>query len=205
MGESWVALAVAVVGVAGTLGAAQLTQSRADRTKRLELEALARQQREEREHAERVRRSEAAEARRRERLELRRTCYIGLNTAFRQYQTAQINLVHALRSGDRDAVEECAEQLEESRGIQRESYAEAQMITPDRVMSTVSAAGHQLGRGYGTLKGFLEQFRDDTSPAPDVAVLDEFAAVDVETAWALLSDLRKALRRDLGVDASDDE
>jgi hypothetical protein len=203
VGETWVALAVAMVGVAGTLGAAQLTQSRADRTKRLELEALARQHREEREHAERIRRSEAAEARRRERLELRRTCYISLNTAFRQYQTAQINLVYALRSGD--DVEACAEQLEESRAVQRESYAEAQMIAPDRVMGTVSAAGHQLGRGYGILKEFLKQYRDDTSPAPEAAALDEFAAVEVETAWALLSDLRKALRRDLGADTSDDQ
>ncbi|MFJ5774206.1 hypothetical protein [Streptomyces sp. NPDC093094] len=194
MGETWVALAVAVVGVAGTLGAAQLTQSRADRSKRLELEALARQQRDEREHAERIRRSEVAEARRRERLELRRTCYIALNTAFRQYQTSQINLVHALRSGD--GVEVCAEQLEEHRAAQRESYAQAQMIAPDTVMSTVSAAGHILGNGYGVLKQYL-------SSPPDTATLDAFAAGQIEQAWSLLSDLRRVLRHDLGVDTPD--
>lgn len=198
MGETWIALAVAVVGVAGTLGAAQLTQSRADRTKRLELEALARQQREEREHAERVRQAEAAEARRRERLELRRTCYIALNTASRQYQTAQINLLHALRSGDEAEIEACAEQLEERRSAQRDAHAEAQMIAPDAVMSAVSATGHQLNRAYGILKQFL-------AAPPDAAALDAFADGQVERSWALLSDLRQTLRRDLGVDDDPDD
>jgi hypothetical protein len=196
VGETWVALAAAVVGVAGTLGAAQLTQSRADRTKRLELEALARQQREEREHAERLRQAEVAEARRLERLELRRTCYIALNTASRQYQTAQINLLHALRSGD--GIEACAEQLEERRSAQRDAYAEAQMIAPDAVMSAVSATGHQLNRGYGILKQFL-------ATPPDAAALDAFADGQVEQSWALLSDLRRTLRRDLGVDDDPDD
>ncbi|MFI9150086.1 hypothetical protein [Streptomyces sp. NPDC053367] len=197
MGESWVALAVAVVGVAGTLGAAQLTQSRADRIKRLELEALARQQREDREHAERVRQSEAAEARRRERLELRRACYIDLNSAFRQYQSAQIDLLHALRSSD--GIAACAERLEESRAAQRASYAQAQMIAPEPVRRTISAAGHQIGHCYGILKQFL----DDSTPRPDAAALDEFTSVEVERTWAALSALRQALRRDLGVDDDD--
>jgi hypothetical protein len=191
MAETWVALAVAVVGVAGTLGAAQLTQSRADRTKRLELQTLTQQQREDRDHAERLRQAEADEARHRELITQRRSCYITLNTASRQYQTAQINLMYALRTGT--DVDACLEQMEARRTVHRDSYAEAQMIVPPAVLAAASAASRQLNRGYGTLKRLVASL-----PA-DGAALDAFAS-ETETAWALLSQMRHVMRLDLGVD-----
>ncbi|GAQ64345.1 hypothetical protein [Streptomyces scabiei] len=191
MGDTWAALAVAAVGVVGTLGAALLTQSRADRTKRLELQALARQQGEERAHGERVRRAELSAARGRELLDLRRACYIALNTAARQYQTAQVNLWHALKEGA--GVEECLHQLDERRCAHRETYAEAQMIVPAAVLAAAGTVSRQLNSGYGTLKKAL------AGSSVDAAALEAFEP-QMRSAWTLLSDMRHTMRRDLGVD-----
>ncbi|MFE9975168.1 hypothetical protein ACFYRD_31600 [Streptomyces hirsutus] len=198
MGQTWGALAVAVVGVVGTLGAALLTQSRADRLKRHELEATARQQREDRAHAEQVRQQEARIAARRELTDLRRACYILLNTTARQYQTAQINLMHALRARDDAETRACAEQLEERRLVLRDSYAEAQMIVPAAVLTDARAVNHQLNNTYGLLKRMVAGGHPDDS---ELDVLE----VETEMSWALLSDLRAAMRNDLGVDEASEE
>ncbi|WP_226966632.1 hypothetical protein [Streptomyces phaeolivaceus] len=186
------ALAVAAVGVIGTLGAALLTQGRADRAKRLELDALAQQQRQEREHAERVRRDELSAARGSELLDLRRACYIALNTAARQYQTAQVNLWHALKDGT-GLEEACLQQLDERRSAHRECWAEAQMIVPTTVLGSASAVSRRLNIGYGTLKKAL------AGPSVDGPALDAFEP-ELRAAWTSLADMRLAMRRDLGVD-----
>ncbi|MFI6875787.1 hypothetical protein ACIBL6_20370 [Streptomyces sp. NPDC050400] len=193
MGETWGALAVAVVGVIGTMGAALMTQSRADRLKRHELQAMARQQLDERAHAEQVRRDEAHAAARRELTDLRRACYISLNTTARQYQTAQINMLHALRARNEADIQACVGPLEERRLAMRDSYAEAQMIVPHRVLEDARAASRQLNDTYGLLKRLLAD-----SPADD----GPLGALEIETemSWALLSDLRAGMRSDLGVD-----
>lgn len=191
MGKEWVTLAAAVAGVLGTLGAALLTQRRADQTKRMELQALASAQREERQHTEQMRRAELAEAARRELIDLRRACYIGFNTAARQYQTAQVNLMHALRSST-DA-DECREQLEARRLAHRDSYAEAQMILPQGVFSAARDVNQQLNASYGRL------IRLHGQPPTSERELVAFEA-DIEVSWALLSQLRHAMRHDLGVD-----
>lgn len=194
VGDTWGGLAVAIVGVIGTLGGALLTQSRADRTKRLELEVMAQQQREERQHVEQVRRAEQAEQVQRELLDQRRACYVSLNTASRQYLTAQVNLQHALRTGT--GVEACLEQLENRRTAHRDSYAEAQMIVPSAVLVAASTASRRLNLGYGTLKQML------ASAPVAVEALDAFDA-EVQTAWGLLSDMRHSMRRDLAIDDVD--
>ncbi|MGW6054290.1 hypothetical protein [Streptomyces sp. NPDC055189] len=191
MGGDWITLAAATAGVLGTLGAALLTQRRADQTKRMELQALAASQREERRHTERVRRAEHAEAAHRELLALRRACYIAFNTAARQYQTAQVNLLHALRSGTE--VDACREQLETQRLAHRDSYAEAEMILPAAVFSVAREANQQLNASYGRLKQIEGQLETRERE------LDDFD-VDIEVSWALLSGLRHAMRHDLGVD-----
>ncbi|MCX5411204.1 hypothetical protein [Streptomyces sp. NBC_00059] len=198
MGQTWGALAVAVVGVIGTLGAALLTQSRADRLKRHELEATARQQREDRAHAEQVRQQETRLTARRELTDLRRACYISLNTTARQYQTAQINLMHVLRARDDAETQACAEQLEARRLVLRDSYAEAQMIVPGAVLADARATNHQLNKTYGLLKRMMAGGHPSTS---------ELDALEIETemSWALLSDLRAAMRHDLGVDDASEE
>ncbi|MFE4334427.1 hypothetical protein ACFRQM_34995 [Streptomyces sp. NPDC056831] len=195
MREQWVTLTVAIVGVVGTLGAALLTQGRAERTKRLELEAAARQQREDRQHVENVRQAEQAVTQQRELLNLRRACYIALNTDSRQYLTAQVNLLHALRTGTEPDI--WLEQLETRRLAHRDSYAEAQMIVPTPVLHVASTASRTLNRGYGTLKQML------ASLPVEAHVLDHFEADDVETSWMRLSDMRSIMRGDLGVDDTD--
>lgn len=193
MGQAWSALAAAAIGVVGTLGAALLTQSRADRLKRHELEALARQQREERDHAEQVRQHEAHAGARRELIDLRRACCISLNTAARQYQTAQINVMHSLRARDGAEIPIRGEQLEEQRQIYRERYAEAQMIVPSAVFTTVRTANGQLNRTYGLIKRLL---KDGVVSDAQIDALEE----ETEVSWVRLTDLRNALRHDLGVD-----
>lgn len=198
MAETWSALAVAIVGVVGTLGAALLTQRRADRLKRHELEVTARQQREDRAHAEQVRQQEARISARRELTDLRRACYISLNTTARQYQTAQINLMHALRARDDAETRTRAEQLEERRVAYRGSYAEAQMIVPAAVLGDTRAVNQQLNSAYGLLKTML------SGGHPDGSELSQLE-VETEMSWALLSDLRAAMRGDLGVDEASEE
>lgn len=191
MGAGWTALLVAVVGVVGTLGASLLTQSRADRTKRMEMQAAAEQRREERDHAEAMLEMERARHRAEESIALRRACYITLNTAARQYLTAQVDFMHALRNGT--GIEAALEQLEARRTTLRESYAEAQMIVPLQVMAGAGAASRRLNAGYGRLKqiaGSTPYNQED---------LNTFEA-GVEQSWALLSEMRQQMRFDLGVD-----
>ncbi|MGW6391440.1 hypothetical protein ACWFR1_13255 [Streptomyces sp. NPDC055103] len=198
MGEQWIALVVAAVGVVGTLGAALLTQSRADRSKRLELGAAAEQQRVERRHAEAVRVAERAEQRLRERIEMRRGCYITLNTAARHYLTAQVNLSYALRG--RGDTQTCLQELEERRITFRAGYAEAQMIVPDAVLSEVGGASRWLNGGYGTLKRIVAAGADPAARS-ELASFGEY----LDAGWALLATMRGAMRHDLAIDDEEDE
>ncbi|MFE0515042.1 hypothetical protein [Streptomyces sp. NPDC058964] len=193
MGETWGPLLVAVVGVLGTLGAALVTQVRADRIKLVELDTMRRQQLEDRAHAERTRTVERAEARELENLERRRACYISFNTAARQYQTAQVGLVHAMKS--RTDVDGCLERLEACRTAFRACYAEAQMLVPAAVLETAAVVSRRLNGGYGLLKQLLAASAPDDRTARD-------CEERVRTAWGLLSALREEMRRDLGIGGS---
>ncbi|MCX4539015.1 hypothetical protein [Streptomyces sp. NBC_01669] len=182
---------VAVVGVVGTLGASLLTQSRADRTKRMEMQAAAEQRREERDHAEALLEAERARNRAEESIALRRACYITLNTTARQYLTAQVDFMHALRI--ETGVEVVLEQLEARRTALRESYAEAQMIVPLRVMAVSGAASRHLNAGYGRLKQIAA---DTPCSQEDLSTFEE----GIAQSWALLAEMRQQMRLDLGVD-----
>ncbi|MFF7236410.1 hypothetical protein [Streptomyces collinus] len=200
MTETWGSLTVAAVGVLGTLGAALLTQVRADRAKRLELEAAVRQRLEDRAHDQRMRDADRAEAREQrnaarltEAQDRLRVCYISFNTAARQYQTAQVNVVHALRDGT--PADECAEELETCRTAFRASYAEAQMLVPGPVLDAASGTSRRLNEGYGELRHLL-------AAAPGTVDRERLRRCErrVQAVWAQLSALRRAMRRDLGVD-----
>ncbi|MGW9438433.1 hypothetical protein [Streptomyces sp. NPDC055607] len=192
MGANWSALLIAVVGVAGTLGAALLTQVRADRTKRMELRAAADQRREERDHAEELLRAERALQKQRENLELRRTCYIRLNTAARQYLTEMTNHLHALARGE-DVVASL-ENLEAARLAYRDSYAEAQMIVPDVVSRPSGVAKSRLNEAYGKLRKYAA---DPTAYAAELRTTEAALHQDV---WPCVSAMKKAMRADLGVE-----
>ncbi|SFD25940.1 hypothetical protein [Streptomyces aidingensis] len=191
MGTAWTSLVVAVVGVAGTLVASLLTQRRADRTKRLELAALAEERERERHHGERLRHADLAEARAQASLALRRTCYVSLNTACRQYLTAQVNYLKALRAGDPEAGRACLALLEERRTAHRDSYAEAQMVVPGEVLDAARAANRLLNDSYGAL---LRSGGDLTDG--DTARLRR----GLDSGWNALTVLRRRMRNDLGLD-----
>ncbi|WP_329468461.1 hypothetical protein [Streptomyces sp. NBC_01431] len=166
MDASWSGLWIAVVGVAGTLGAAVLTQSRADRARRMETQS--------------------------ENLERRRTCYITLNTAARQYLTEMGNYLHALKRDE--GVAASLEKLEAARMTYRDSYAEAQMVVPNAVLGASRAAKERLNHAYGDLK------RYGTEPsryAEELANLERHLHREV---WPSVGALRKSMRSDLGVD-----
>ncbi|MGW2301651.1 hypothetical protein [Streptomyces sp. NPDC001809] len=192
MGASWTALLIAVVGVAGTLGAALLTQSRADRTKRMELQAAAEQRREERGHAEELLRAEQARQGQRESLERRRTCYITLNTAARLYLTEMTNHLHAVGRGE--GVAASLENLEAARLAYRESYAESQMIVPDVVARSTSAAKVRLNEAYGKLRKYA------ADPVTYAAELATTKADLHQEVWPYVGAMKKAMRADLGVE-----
>ncbi|MFC9397172.1 hypothetical protein ACFTWS_28995 [Streptomyces sp. NPDC057027] len=192
MDASWTALLIALVGVAGTLGAALLTQSRADRTKRMELQAAAEQRREERAHAAELLRVEQARQAQQESLERRRTCYITLNTAARQYVTSMTNHVHALLRGE-DVVTSL-EKLETARLTYRDSHSESQMIVPDAVARTAGEAKRRLNATYGKLRDYA------TDPS---TYAEELAAMEArlhEEVWPYLRAMKRSMRTDLGVD-----
>ncbi|MFJ4467874.1 hypothetical protein ACIP2X_10420 [Streptomyces sp. NPDC089424] len=197
MAQTWLPLLVAIVGVLGTLCAALVTQVRADRVKRLEIDALRGQHAEDRAHDERMRaleladaREQRAEAHRAEARARLRACYVTFNTAARQYQTAQISLLHGLRAGA--GVDEHVEALEEARTLFRASYAEAQMLLPGPVLDNASTASRKLNDGYGALKRSLAQ-------TPRTPVSSE-CEQQVQSAWVVLAELRRTMRRDLGAD-----
>lgn len=192
MGFNLVGLLIAVVGVAGTLGAALLTQNRADRTKRMELQAAADQRREERGHAEELLKAEQARQWQRESLERRRTCYIALNTASRQYLTEMTNYTHALRRGqDADAA---LSNLEVARLGFRDSYAESQMVLPDAVLRAAGATKKALNTAYGTLRKYGAE---PSTYAEELAALESTFHEEV---WPYLGAMKQVMRADLGID-----
>ncbi|MEF9906396.1 hypothetical protein [Streptomyces sp. P9-A2] len=192
MDAGWVGLLIAMVGVAGTLGAALLTQNRADHTKRMELQAAAEQRREERGHAEELLRAEQARQWQCESLERRRTCYITLNTASRQYLTAMTNYLYALQHSE--DVDTSLKNLEAGRLAYRDSYAESQMVVPDAVLRASGTAKRRLNAAYGKLRKY--------GAAPSTYA-EELATLESEfhdEVWPYLGVLKQSMRADLGVD-----
>ncbi|MFE7773731.1 hypothetical protein ACFU5O_07515 [Streptomyces sp. NPDC057445] len=192
MDASWAGMLIAMVGVAGTLGAALLTQNRADRTKRMELEAAAEQRREERSHAEELLKTEQARQWQLDSLERRRTCYITLNTASRQYLTAMTSYLYALQGSEDVATS--LENLEAGRLAYRDSYAESQLVVPEAVSRASSTAKTRLNAAYGKLRKY--------GAAPSTYA-EELANLESELhreVWPYLGALKRSMRADLGVD-----
>ncbi|MFJ7196314.1 MULTISPECIES: hypothetical protein [unclassified Streptomyces] len=174
--DSAIAPLVAVVGVVGTLLSALLTQHAADRSRQREQE-----------RAEQLReRRSAAEG--------RRSCYVALNTAARQYLAALTDQLHAL---SRDGEPHSARQrLTDARDLHREVYAEAQMRLPENVLGLAGEVSHALGAVYGSLRRM-----DDGVPRPG----DSPAAAqrDIDALWGRLREMRRAMRADLGAEGED--
>ncbi|MFE9068547.1 hypothetical protein [Streptomyces violaceusniger] len=153
----------------GTLLSALLTQRAAERSRRREQE-----------------RAERAQVQARD-AEERRTCYVALNTASRQYLAALTDHMHALlRAEDPRAVRQ---RLTESRDLHRDVYAEAQMRLPDPVFALAGEATHAFGSLYGRLRRL-----DDGVPRDSL----DAAQGEIDALWERLRELRRGMRADLG-------
>ncbi|MEV6422046.1 hypothetical protein [Streptomyces sp. NPDC051662] len=168
--------AVAVVGVVGTLLSALLTQRAADR---------GRQREQERTERLRERRIEAEE---------RRSGYVALNTAARQYLAALTDQLHAL--GRDDDRRPARQRLIEARDLHRDVYAEAQMRMPEPVLGITAEVSHGLGTVYGRLRRL-----DDGVPRPDDS--PAAAQADIDALWERLREMRRTMRADLGASGAD--
>ncbi|MFD0140446.1 hypothetical protein ACFVIL_41930 [Streptomyces sp. NPDC127159] len=163
---------IAVAGVAGTLGGSFLTQRASERAKRREIELL-------RDHEEV-----------REKLLLRRTCYVELNRDSRQFTTALNHHLHVMR--ERGVEETDREALDDAKGAHRNRYSEAQMIAPDEVLVRASEVNRALNKVYGQVKRLERQ-----EPAPGETMA---TAVQAQAEiWDMLRAMRAAMRHDLGV------
>ncbi|WP_190022943.1 hypothetical protein [Streptomyces hiroshimensis] len=132
----------------------------------------------------------AAEAQAR-RFEERRAAYTAMNRASRQFHTLLKDTLHRLR--DSVYTDQERAQLEEARLDHRDRYAEAQMIAPEviltasrnvnSVLAAVDAAAKRIDRGHA---------REGETP--------ERALVALKEAEPRLSEMRRLMRRDLGVE-----
>ncbi|MDT0308419.1 hypothetical protein RM780_15830 [Streptomyces sp. DSM 44917] len=178
MDPSLSALIVAVVGVTGTLASGLFAHRSALRTKAVELEHAARQSREERVDAER-----------RASLEARRTSYIALNQAMRQF--------HAALSADRASAaagEAPGAGREEYRRALRDAYAQAQMIATDAVLVAGGDLVHRLNRIHRLLAAW------ETSGAPEGGSgAPDGIGERLEESSRLLYEVRQRMRLDLGI------
>ena len=169
---SLTALAAAVVGCAGTLLSALPTQRAADHSRQREQE-----------------RAELARQRHSDIRELR-VCYVGLNTAARQYLAALTDQVHALSRGDDMSV--VRQRLTEARDQHRDVYAEAQLRLPQQVLDLAG----EVSRELGTVYGMVRRLDDGLAYEGDsVAVVQE----RIDLLWHRLREVRREIRVELGV------
>ncbi|MCW8219042.1 hypothetical protein [Streptomyces griseolus] len=172
------AVLIAITGVAGTLGGALLTQRGADRTKKRELEMA---------HA-------IQQAR--ENREVRRSCYTQLHRDARQFATALSRHLYAMR--DHTLGQEDVSALEGTKDAYRDRWSEALMIAPDAVIVPADELNEALTGVYGQIKRLERE-----SPRPGETLRS--AAEEQHALWSLISVMREAMRRDLGVTVGADE
>ncbi|MEV4999099.1 hypothetical protein [Streptomyces niveus] len=169
---SLTALAAAVVGCAGTLLSALLTQRAADHSRQHE--------------------QERAELARQRHVDIRelRACYVGLNTAARQYLAALTDQVHALSRGDDMSV--VRQRLTEARDQHRDVYAEAQLRVPEQVLDLAGEVSRELGIVYGMVRRLDDGLAYE---GDSVVVVQE----RIDVLWHRLREVRREMRVELGV------
>lgn len=181
MSTEVLALVIAIVGVLGTLASALLTQTLSIRSKRLELGEQHRQRTEERE-----------EERRRTEFKDRRDSCIALNMAARHFRQALKNCLF-------EGVDKRGVELEEARQAFTSRYGEAQMILSDTVLNVASTASGRLAEAYGKVKA-SQQPGASPLEASEREELEKFLDHEV---GSVLRQLRRTMRRDLGVTGQD--
>jgi hypothetical protein len=178
-------LAVAAAGLIGTLTSPLLAQRIASLAKRQEFEFQDRSQREEREAA----RIQAA-------LDLKRSLYVSLNTAARQYQQELDDYIRLLNDGYPDDAAHA--DLDEARRKFRDLYAEAQMVLPDPVLGAAVEVSAALGDAYGIARR-LQGDRPRTNPQTGPESLAQARQKSHVATYNCILDMRRLMREDLGV------
>ncbi|MER8186999.1 hypothetical protein [Kitasatospora sp. NPDC094015] len=181
------ALIAAIVGVSGTLCATWLTQRSGERAL-----AAERLDGERRQHAE-----ESSRVAERER-DSRRASYVALNQAARRYFGALSDSLHQLPSSGAESQRSANAQtseLDEVRVQYRASYAGAQMIVPDPVLTVAAATNRELNQAFGILKRLHRG-------APREQDSEQQIRTHLDAARGLLHELRREMRVDLGVTQS---
>ncbi|MFG2618102.1 hypothetical protein ACGFXC_10780 [Streptomyces sp. NPDC048507] len=184
MENGLLALASAVVAVAGTLLAPVLSQritARAQEGQSDRQERLAR--------AQWQRDQQVAER------DKRRDCYVSANAGYRRYRVELMNHLWAVHRDD--VTPEGRAALEEARHAMHSSFAEAQMIASDAVMTELDGLTSALSKAYSwTVR--LER----GTPAPGRG-FEEIQAVllDLGGTWQRT---RSVMRADLGVEPGAD-
>ncbi len=180
----------AAVAVLGTLISPNLAQRVSARTKLQEYE-LAQQQRQEEREIER------------QRLDFveRRATYTKLNTEMRKFRRELINYLHLIREGR--TTDEALAALDDVRHSYLESYNDAQMIIPDRVLKAAGAANSGLADAYGMVRR-LDRSR--SSNAASEAPIEEVdsAIAYLERVRQRITSARDVMRAQLGVTSPED-
>jgi len=181
---------VAVLGAVGTLSSPLLTQRVTDRAKRQEFE-FETQRRQEDRH----------EDNRRSVLQERRTIYVQLNTAARQYEQAIYEYLRVISEGL--PTPEQRNELVKAREAFRELYSDAQMILPDEVLAAAMDVSAGLGEAYGKTKRLEQRLQTALSgggPADDPEETIEAARAYCHgDVYRLIIKVRGLMRQDLGV------
>jgi hypothetical protein len=115
MSGATISVIVAIVGVGGTLASAVITQVLAQRA---ELRRLERE--------ERIRLEEQRASEDQRKIDQLRSCYVQLSAHDRHYRDAMLAYAYALKSGSFEAA---AAEVSSARRAQRDTRAEAQLVT----------------------------------------------------------------------------
>jgi hypothetical protein len=130
----------------------------------------------------------AAEQRRH--YEERRTAYIAMNRACRQFHTLLKDALHRLRDGVYTDHERA--QLEQARLDYRDRYAEAQLVVPDRVLG----ASRDLNTVLAAADAIVKRLDRGLARPGESA---DGALTDLAAAEPRLTTLRSVMREDLGI------
>jgi len=180
------AVLVAAVGVLGTLLSPVVASFVTTQSRQREVEAALLEKREDRDRDER--RAAFVEL---------RTCYIALNLAARNYQGALRSMSYAADRAPGTGKDHHNETLAEARRDYRRSYAEAQMIVPDKILEMTRKLNDSFAEAYALTKRVEERSTADGETLNAIRdVLDD--------ATERLRRLRSAMRADLGVSGDGD-
>jgi hypothetical protein len=175
VGSPLAASLIAALGVIGTLLSGLLTQHVSARARMAEME-----------HDHRTRRAEEGRNRRQAVLDKRHACYVALNMADWQFHSTLLLHVDALRTGIDTARTNDA--MEAARDAMREQWGEAQLVLPDDLLPLAAKANHVLWKVYETVRR-IERGDEEVESATSM----------LRKAREHVFDLRKAMRKDLGV------